>query len=152
MPIGTKLTSLVCVLTLVRGCARLHRTAIQATPELLVGRWSALPKQDAEQNPRARDIKTPLGQRAEFIYEFRADNTWLTSMKVTPGMLPVPELKRTSRFTWKVVEVQGNTLILEVGDRQSAGRAKIVFESDDRCTYSAEGGDEAEFMVLNRLP
>jgi hypothetical protein len=127
------------------------RPRLEVTAESLVGRWRALPKAEAGEIPEGQDMKGSLGETIKFRWEFKNDQTCTMSTDVNSGIVPVPGSSGTLTATWKVLEVRGDTLTIELS-RQGGGRApqvKIVFENKDKCLYNA-GEDEA--MVLTRLP
>jgi hypothetical protein len=151
---------LACVLILLVGCAplkRLGHARFQATPESLVGRWSVVDKDTDEENPGAKEMKAhPLGGSAAIIYEFKADHTAILSTKVKYGIIPAPEQNATSQGKWNVVDVNGDSLIIEFNEIAPGvrPRAKVIFENKDRCTYRAANSDdeEPEVLVLTRIP
>jgi hypothetical protein len=143
------------LVALLAGCSNETRNGpvqrIEATGETLVGRWSALPKSVADENPGGHEARGALGETIRFRWEFRDDQSFTSSSEVKSEIVPVPGGSGLVRGTWKVVEVRGNTLIIEVSSERggSAARATIVFESHERCLMDV--GDD-EVLVLTRLP
>jgi hypothetical protein len=127
------------------------RPRIEVTADSLVGRWRAVPKDVAVETPDGQDMKGALGETIKFRWEFKNDQTCTMSTEVDSRIVPVPGSSATVPATWKVVEVRGDTLIIELSRKvgQPAARVNVVFESKDKCLYN---GGEDEVMVLTRLP
>jgi hypothetical protein len=49
--------------------------------------------------------------------------------------------------TWKVVEIQGDTLIIELPEDDLKPHVTVVFQTKNRCTYDTGNG---EVLVLTR--
>ena len=137
------------------GCARKSLDPISA--ETLIGQWRAVTKHDADEGNATRDARTPTGETVAFRYEFRADGSYESSVELTGGLVPNAPWagKQAVRGTWNVVELERDTLTIEVSDPKLAEaglpafRVKVVFQTKDRCVF---GADSAEAMVLTRLP
>jgi hypothetical protein len=109
-----------------------------------------VPKDAAVETPDGQDMKGALGETFKFRWEFKNDQTCTMSVDVDPGIVPVPGSSATVPATWKVLEVRGDTLIIELSRKGGpAAQVKIAFESKDKCLYNA---GEDEVMVLTRLP
>jgi hypothetical protein len=121
----------------------------QVTSDTLIGRWSVLPKDLADENPGADDVRGPAGEITKFRWQFKKDQTFEMSVDAKVGRVPELDRKATSSGTWKVLEVRGDTLVIELSRKIAVGRATVVFQSQDRCTYDA---GEGEVFVLTRLP
>src|SRR5438105_1773352 len=108
---------------------------IEVTAESLVGRWRAVPKDVAVETPDGQDMKGALGETVKFSWEFKNDQTCTMSTDVDSGIVPVPGISATVPATWKVLEVRGDTLIIQLSRKggEPAPRVKIVFESKDKC-------------------
>jgi hypothetical protein len=142
---------LLAILPLLAGCSdgkRFGNPQLRVTPETVIGRWSGLPKDLAGEDPGARDVKDALGQTIALRWEFKADHTFVTSATVDPGIVPLPAMRGTTEGTWKVLQVRGNTVTIELARAGSGGHAMAVFESKDKCIF--DGGD-GEAVVLTRL-
>ena len=151
MSFFTKSALLVAVVALVAGCSKWKpygNQPPQVTPETLIGRWSVLPKELADENPGAHDMKGPAGEITKLRWQFKKDQTFEMSVDARVGH-PELDRKATQTGTWKVLEIRGDTLVIELSRRIEVGRVTVVFQSQDRCTY--EGGD-GEVLVLTRLP
>ena len=48
---------------------------------------------------------------------------------------------------WKVVDIHGNTLIIELPEDDLRPRVTVVFQTEDRCTYDPGNN---EVVVLTR--
>jgi hypothetical protein len=144
---------LAALVTILASCS--HETGhesprIEVTAESLVGRWRAVPKDVAAETPDGQDMKGALGETFKFRWEFKNDQTCTMSIDVDSGIVPLPGRSATVPATWKVVEVRGDTLIIEISRNGGpAAQTKIAFESKDKCLYNA---GEDEVMVLTRLP
>ncbi len=122
----------------------------QATGETLIGRWSALPKDEAAENPEKRYMTGPAGEVIKFLWEFRADHTFDMSVDGRVGAIAKLTLKNKVNGTWKALTPHGNTLPLELtlqGGGKETVKTEIVFESKDKCTF-----DFGDGQVLYRLP
>ena len=121
---------------------------LQVTPETLLGRWIALPKELADETPGVMEVKGPARETAKFRWEFKKDRTY--EMSVEAKVANIPALARQGKVSgiWKVVETRGNTLTIELPIEDFSTRVKVVFESKDKCIYDA---GEGEVMVLNRI-
>jgi hypothetical protein len=124
---------------------------IEVTGETLVGRWSALPKAEVEENPGGHEARGALGETIKFRWEFRNDQSCTFSSEVKGQIVPAPGASGTVTGTWKVLEIRGDTLIIEISSERGgvAGRTTIVFESRDRCLMHTV---DDEVVVLTRLP
>ncbi|HEV3162704.1 MAG TPA: hypothetical protein VGZ22_01590 [Isosphaeraceae bacterium] len=143
---------LIAIVVFLAGCSEATRhgdRSLRVAPETLIGRWSALPKDVADEEPGTRDSTGALGERIAFRWEFRADHTMVTYADVKSGPVPVPEVHGAVTTTWKVLEVRGNTLTIEMPQAGLRPRATIVFESKDKCHFDC---GEGQVMVLTRLP
>ena len=127
------------------------RQRTEVTGETLVGRWSALPKAEADENPGGHEARGALGETIKFRWEFRNDQSCMFSSEVKGQIVPAPRGSATVSGTWKVLEVRGDTLLIEIASEggRFAGPATIVFESRDRCLMHAS---DDEGLVLTRLP
>jgi hypothetical protein len=144
--------SLVAIVAFLAGCSEATRhgdPSLRVTPETLIGRWSALPKDVADEEPGTRDSTGALGETIAFRWEFRADHTLSTSADVKSGLIPMPEVHGGVTATWKVLKFQGNTLTIEMPKEGMRPRATVVFESKDKCILDC---GEGEILVLTRLP
>jgi hypothetical protein len=147
--------TLVWIVVCAVGCARKALDPISS--ETLIGRWRAVTKNDADEGRATRDARTPTGETVAFRYEFKADHSCESSAEVTGGLIPNAPWagKHAMRGTWNVVEVEGDTLTLELPNPKLAAaglpayRVKVVFETKDRCVFDADG---PEPLVLTRLP
>jgi len=143
------------LVALLAGCSNETRNRpvqrTEVTGETLVGRWSAAPKSLADANPGGHEMRGALGETIKFRWEFRNDQSFTSSSEVKSNIVPAPGGSGLVRGTWKVVEVRGDTLIVEFSSERGspAARATIVFESPDRCLMDV-GDDEG--LVLTRLP
>jgi hypothetical protein len=124
---------------------------VEVTGETLVGRWSALPKAEADENPGGHEARGALGETIKFRWEFQNDQSCTFSSEVKGQIVPAPGGSATVTGTWKVVEARGDTLLIEISSEggRFAGPATIVFESHDRCRMHTKGD---EGLVLTRLP
>ena len=127
------------------------RQRTEVTGETLVGRWSALPKAEADENPGGHEARGALGETIKFRWEFRNDQSFTSSSEVKSSIVPAPGGSGLVRGTWKILELRGDTLIIEFSSERGgpAARATIVFESPDRCLMDV-GDDEG--LVLTRIP
>jgi hypothetical protein len=148
----TKSALLVGAVVMLAGCSKWKLSGNQhpqVTSETLIGRWSVLPKDVADENPGAHDVKGPAGETTKLRWQFKKDQTFQMSGDFTVGQVPELDRKATSTGTWKVLEVRGDTLVIELSQKTTVGRVTVVFQSQDRCTYDAGDG---EVLVLTRLP
>src|SRR5437763_1044203 len=84
--------------------------------------------------------KRPLGQTAKFRWEFRKDHTCEMSVDANYGIVPVPGVHGTVKSTWKVLEVRGDTLTIELSTPAGPGKATVAFNSMDNALFDAGGG------------
>jgi hypothetical protein len=127
---------LISIAAVLAGCSEVTRhgdPSLRVAPELLLGRWRALPMDVAGQEPGTGDSSGALGETIAFRWEFKADHTLVMSGDVKSGPVPVPEFHGAVRATWKVLKVRGNTLTIEMPQAGVSLRAKVVFESKDKC-------------------
>ena len=151
MSFFTKSALFVAVVAMLAGCSKWKpygNQQPQVTSETLIGRWSVLPKDLADENPKAQDMKGPAGEITKLRWQFKKDQTFEMSVDAKVGL---PELDRKAKGTgtWKVLEVRGDTLVIELSRNIAVGRVTVVFQSQDRCTYDAGDG---EVLVLTKLP
>jgi hypothetical protein len=153
---STRSAILVWIVVCSAGCAGKSLDPISA--EILIGRWRAVTKADADEGNVNRDVRTPSGETVAFRYDFKADHSYESSVHLTGGLMPLmPQVagKHAVRGTWNVVEVRRDTLTVELPDPELAAagipapRIRVVFQTKDRCVFNA---DSAEAMVLTRLP
>ena len=147
---------MLAFVVLLAGCSRgkdLTQQQFQVTAETLIGRWSAVPKDLAAENPGAPDARGAAGEVIKLRWDFKADQSFEMSVDASLGAMAGPALKNKVVGTWRVLTLQGDKLTLELsrpaGGRQETAQVTIVFESKDRCTYDA--GDRGE-LVLSRIP
>jgi hypothetical protein len=69
------------------------------------------------------------------------------SVRSSVGNIAALKQQGSINGTWKVVDVQGNTLIIELPEGDLKPRVTVVFQTEDRCTYDT-GNDEV--LVLTR--
>src|SRR5258708_27569761 len=112
------LTMTFCMSLFSAGCSKKSMGPISG--DTLVGRWRAVTKGDADEGNAIRDARSPTGETVAFRFEFRADCSFEESAEMTGGLAEVamPRLlgKHVVRGTWTVVEVEGDTLIIELPD------------------------------------
>jgi len=148
----TKSALLIAAVAMLAGCSKGNlpgNQQPQVTSETLIGRWSVLPKDVADENPGAHDVRGPAGEITKFRWQFKKDQTFEMSVDAKVGQVPELDRKATGSGTWKVLEVRGDTLVIELSRSIAVGRVTVVFQSQDRCTYDAGDG---EVLVLTRLP
>ena len=143
---------LLAAVAILAGCAKWKLSGNeqpQVTPETLIGRWSVLPKDVADENPGAHEVRGPAGEITKLRWQFKKDQTFEMSVDSKVGQVPELERKATGTGTWRVLEVRGDTLVIELSRKIAVGRVTVVFQSQDRCTYDAGDG---EVLVLTRIP
>jgi len=148
----TKSALLVAAVAMLAGCSKWNLSGNQqpqVTSETLIGRWSVLPKDVADENPGEHDVKGPAGEITKLRWQFKKDQTFEMSVDSKVGQVPELDRQATHTGTWKVLEVRGDTLVIELSQKIAVGRVTVVFQSHDRCTYDAGDG---EVLVLRRLP
>jgi hypothetical protein len=148
----TKSALLIAAVAMLVGCSKGNLSGNQqpqVTSETLIGRWSVLPKDLADENPGAHDVRGPAGEVTKLRWQFKKDQTFEMSVDAKVGQVPELDRKATGTGTWKVLEVRGDTLLIELSRKIEVGRVMVVFQSQDRCTYDAGDG---EILVLTRLP
>jgi hypothetical protein len=152
MSFFTNRVLLLIAVALLAGCSKGKLSGNQqpqVTSETLIGRWSVLPKDLADENPGAHDVRGPAGEITKLRWQFKKDQTFEMSVDSKVGQVPDLDRKATGTGTWKVLEVRGDTLVIELSRKTAVGRVTVIFQSQDRCTYDA--GD-SEVLVLTRLP
>jgi hypothetical protein len=125
--------------------------AVKASGQMLVGRWSMVPKGIDDENPGVQEVSGAAGESARFRLVFNSDQTYEQSVETKIALAPVLNQKGSIKGTWKVVEARDNTLIIELPDGDLRPQVKIRFQSKDRCVYD-QGEGEGEVLVLTRLP
>jgi hypothetical protein len=145
---------LAVVVVVLTGCSQgasgVH-SRFEATPAALIGRWSALPKEVADEHPGKPDAQGALGESISFRWEFKDNQTFEMVSEVKGGLAPMLANKANVTGAWKVLEARGNTLTIELSHEGFAATASVAFETADRCLYSS-GGETDEVLVLSRLP
>jgi hypothetical protein len=138
--------------TMMAGCSQGSwpgHSRFQVDSPTLVGRWSGVPKDVADGFPDAQEVKGPAGEIARFRWEFKNDQTYKTSVEAKVGNTSQLDRRGSVKGTWRVVEIRGNTLTIELPVQDLRPRVKVVFESKDRCLLDQGDG---EVFVLTRLP
>jgi hypothetical protein len=141
---------IILVIALLSGCsggAWPGRAKVRATAQTLVGRWDAVPKSVYDESPGAREVAGPALERAHFRYVFNSDQTYVMSVHSSVGNIAALNQQGSINGTWKVVDKQGNTLIIELPVDDLKPRVTVVFQTEDRCIYDT-GNDEV--FVLTR--
>jgi hypothetical protein len=141
---------IILVIVLLSGCsggAWSGRSKVRATAKTLVGRWDAVPKVVYDESPGAREVTGPGLERAHFRCVFNSDQSYVMSVHSSVGNIAALEQHGSIKGTWKVVDIKGNTLIIELPEDDLKPRVTVVFQTKDRCTYDP-GNDEV--LVLTR--
>jgi hypothetical protein len=123
------------------------RSMVRASAQSLVGRWDAVPKGVYDESPGTREVTGPGLERVHFRYVFNSDQTYVMSVQSSVGNIAALKQQGSINGTWKVVDIQGNTLIIELPEDDLRPRVTVVFQTEDRCTYDT-GNDEV--FVLTR--
>jgi hypothetical protein len=147
-----KSAPLVVAVAILAGCSRGKLSGNQppqVSSETLIGRWSVLPKDLADENPGAHDVLGPAGEVTKLRWQFKKDQTFEMSVDSKVGRVPELDRKATGTGTWKVLEVRSDTLVIKISRKNTVDRVTVVFQSQDRCIYDAGDG---EVLVLTRLP
>jgi hypothetical protein len=149
-PARMKDVIIVLVIALLAGCSGgvwPGTSKVRATAQTLVGRWDAVPKPAYDESPGARELTGPGLERAHFRYVFNRDQTYVMSVHSSVGNIAALEQHGSINGIWKVVDIRGNTIIIELPEEDIKPRVTVVFQTEDRCTY--DPGNE-EVMVLSR--
>jgi hypothetical protein len=149
-PYRIKNAIVIIVMALLTGCSggmRPGRSKVQATAQSLVGRWDAVPKDVYDESPGAREVTGPGLERAHFRYVFNSDQTYVMSVHSSVGKIAALEQHGSINGMWKVVDIQGNRLIIELPEHDLKPRITVAFQTEDRCTYDM--GNE-EVLILTR--
>jgi hypothetical protein len=145
-----KIALMILVIALLSGCSGgvlPSRSKVRATAQTLVGRWDAVPKGVYDESPEAREVTGPGHERVHFRYVFKSDQTYVMSVDSSVGNIAALKQQGSINGTWKVVDIQGNTIIIELPVDDLKPRVTVVFQTEDRCTYDT-GNDEV--FVLTR--
>jgi hypothetical protein len=141
---------IILVIAQLSGCsggAWPGRSKVRATAQTLVGRWDAVPKAAYDESPGARELTGPGLERAHFRCVFNSDQTYVMSVQTSVGNIEALKQQGSIKGTWKVVDIKGNKLIIELPEDDLKPRVTVVFQTEDRCTYDP-GNDEV--LVLMR--
>jgi hypothetical protein len=145
-----KNATIILVIALLSGCSGgvwPGKSKVRATAQTLVGRWDAIPKGVYDESPGARELTGPGLERAHLRYVFNSDQTYVMSLDSSVGNIAALKQHGSINGTWKVVDIQGNTLIIELPEDDLKPRVTVVFQTKDRCIYDT-GNDEV--LVLTR--
>ncbi len=124
------------------------RPTVQATGQLLVGRWGMVPKGHEDEASETGTISPVPGDRITFQIVFNADQTYEQSVETKMALAPVLDRKGSLKGTWKVAEARANALVIELPEPDLTARVKVEFKGRDRCIYDQ---GEGEVFVLTRL-
>ena len=76
-----------------------------------------------------------------------SDQTYVMSVQTAVGNSEALKLQGSIQGTWKVVDIQGNALVIELPVDDLKPRVTVVFQTEDRCTYDTAND---EVLVLTR--
>jgi hypothetical protein len=141
---------IILVAALIAGCSGgvwPGTPKVRATAKSLVGRWDAVPKPHYDESPGAREMTGPGLERVHLLYAFNSDQTYVMTMNSSVGNIAALKQQGSLNGKWKVVEIKGDTLIIELPEEDLKPRVTVVFQTKDRCTYDP-GNDEV--LVLMR--
>jgi hypothetical protein len=76
-----------------------------------------------------------------------SDQTYVMSVHSSVGKIAALKQQGSINGTWKVVDIQGNALVIELPVDDLKPRVTVVFQTEDRCTYDTAND---EVLVLTR--